>query len=483
MNNLDKNITIGPEWFATIKKDYACWRHAWIREAAQNSLDAGATRIDITTSYDCETGQSCIVWSDNGCGMDIETLENKFMAVGGSKKNKNSTGGFGVAKLILAFSQASYEIRTQDIHVKGCGAKYSVECGLPFVEGMVLTVYMDGEEKSILDHRAAKWVRFTTTKCEIYLNNIKLESLQPNIARAHTAWCSIYTYDDIKVYTSYIRVRINGQFMFEIYTSHDCHILVDLVETESAKCLTSNRDGMNWDYRDKLNKLIEELYDDPSKIKGIEGHVVIYRGNLGRIKFGKEEEYDAPKVSLAPLSSSAALTAAPIKGQLCAPASPPGKSSFKKTKELIDGFDIVVLNKTSKEIPAHLIPGTMNNSSYKVLNRWIRIIQTVGEIMGRTESVSIGWVIDLQSRALCRYAPEHGTMLLVNPVCVTDDKFRPYWRNDISGFYEMVSTAVHEIAHMDHPNHAAQFAETFTVGSAKVMARINTLESLRKETK
>jgi len=69
-----------------------------IRELMQNAIDAGATRIDVDTDF-----QDKLTVTDNGCGMEYETMIDTFLTLGGSEKDRSKTivGGFGIAKLAI----------------------------------------------------------------------------------------------------------------------------------------------------------------------------------------------------------------------------------------------------------------------------------------------------------------------------------------------------------------------------------------------
>lgn len=490
MSGFDRNISMSHRWFNTIKKDYSDWHFAWAREAGQNSLDAGATRINISVRLLSE-GNTSIVWHDNGCGMDEQTLESKFMAIGGSEKPNGGTGGFGIAKLILAFAQKDYSIRSRDILAEGSGAAYRVKSGLPPHGGLTLSVTMEGDCVSIMKQRIRHWVRFTTTKCEIVLNGETLPTLRMGRARKETPWCKVYVNkgpeeDEGHYWGHYIRVRMNRQFMFKIYTSVSAHVTVDILGTDSQEYLTSNRDGMNWTWRAKLEKLVEELFENPNKIKEAPDHVTLYCGRDGVINLNSGQRKKRAKIALggqtaAPKRSAAISAHEPQQStNITGPAAP---KSFEEVKDLIDGYDLLVVNKTNKEIPERFLPGQMKPNHYKTMNRWIRIVQTCGEILGRTEEVRVGWVFAHDARAMWKYHNTYGNMILVNPVTIRATRFINYWKGDKKSFYEMVAVAIHELVHIDRPNHNEGFAADITYALGKVMAQLPTLEKVRKETR
>jgi hypothetical protein len=155
---------------------------------------------------------------------------------------------------------------------------------------------------------------------------------------------------------------------------------------------------------------------------------------------------------------------------------------FKTVKELIEGYDVIVANSTSKAIPTKWIPGRMNKSTSKLMNQWIRVLQTVGMILGRTEEITPGWTFSSEARASCQYHPEFGYMVLLNPVNVGETKFTNYWTKGVASFYEMVAVAVHELTHIDQRNHNEGFARDITYAMGKVLAQMPLLEIIRKET-
>jgi len=486
MSNFDRSITIGHRWFDTIKKDYTDWVFAWAREAGQNSLDAGATRIDIQTAL--ANGDTVVRWSDNGCGMNADILESKFMAIGGSEKPDGGTGGFGIAKLILAFAQKSYSIRSQDILIEGQGASYSIETNLPYIKGLTLTAVMEGKDTLVdIEKHIRQWSRFTTTSCEIYLNNELLKTLRMGPPKKETTWCKVYTNkapdNDDKYWGYYIRVRINQQYMFRIYTSVDAHITVDLLGHNSADYLTSNRDGMNWTWRSKLEKLVEEIYDNPNAIKNAPSHVTLYRGRNGVVALRTKEKTGSGRVSLAGPSKVAALSSKYRNPDQSWPITAPREESFIESEKLNDGFDVLVVNQTTSKIPERFLPGSMPLKTYKILNRWTQILQVCGAILGRTEEVRVGWVFSQSARAMYKKDMDYGHMLLVNPVEIGKTRLTNYWRPDKRSFYEMVAAAVHELTHIDNLNHNEDFAASITYGLAQVMAELPKLEAVRKATK
>jgi len=83
-----------------------------IRELLQNSVDAGASKIEFIIDYQHRT----LIATDNGCGMDETTLLDGFLCLGSSTKQMG-VGGFGVAKAAIIGTCAKWEVRTNGILV------------------------------------------------------------------------------------------------------------------------------------------------------------------------------------------------------------------------------------------------------------------------------------------------------------------------------------------------------------------------------
>jgi len=94
----------------------AGWQKIWWREAIQNAKDAKANIIDCG-SVEQENGNWLIWCEDNGSGMDLETLTEAFLALGGTggkTESGQNVGGFGKAKEILLLPWIYFKVHTRD---------------------------------------------------------------------------------------------------------------------------------------------------------------------------------------------------------------------------------------------------------------------------------------------------------------------------------------------------------------------------------
>ena len=90
-----------------------------VRECFQNSLDSVKAALKagivaqgrISIGYDGDT-----IWvEDNGIGMDIPTIHDKFLTLGGTTKgDEDNVGGFGLAKSVILGCGTGFKVETQD---------------------------------------------------------------------------------------------------------------------------------------------------------------------------------------------------------------------------------------------------------------------------------------------------------------------------------------------------------------------------------
>lgn len=127
------------------------------REALQNSADAiraavrarkiGAKEGRFDVVWD--EAQRTLTWSDNGIGMDSETILTKFLSLGDTGKadassSQDAAGGFGVAKAVILGLSATFrwELYTRDNHAVSAGANEDVSVyAAPPRPGTQIVVY------------------------------------------------------------------------------------------------------------------------------------------------------------------------------------------------------------------------------------------------------------------------------------------------------------------------------------------------------
>jgi hypothetical protein len=257
-------ITIGAEFFASAKQDYSNWKEKFWREACQNSVDAGATKVDISVTSldenqrelprDMSPEQAAtvryvrVVAEDNGRGMDEEILFGKFLVLGGTAKKSaaGSVGGFGKAKELLLLPWVSWAIYTRDIVVSGHGIQYEQRSSST-IEGTILSVVMAADDAtseaaaiSFLKKCNIPQVRFRVNGKEVKAN------LKPGeLIRSLEGKADIYYDKKQKLESPVMLVRVQGIYMFERWISSEVEgtTIVELTG-KSTDLLTANRDGL-----------------------------------------------------------------------------------------------------------------------------------------------------------------------------------------------------------------------------------------------
>jgi hypothetical protein len=258
--NVTGTVGIPVEYFLRMAKhDYNSHTRALPREFYQNSSDAGATFINVESDEEKRT----ISITDDGCGMDLDTLQNKLLVLGGSKKRSGSTGAFGKAKELLFFAWESYEIKTRDLHCVGRGAEYTIGDRDPYdnhkLTQCIITVPKE-EDFSWMVQQFKYVARDFEIESKIFVNKNEISChLHKGTFIKEIRWASVYVAQE-EMDSSYANIRINGQWMFQVYhgVNNIGKIIVELSK-HSTEILTSNRDGIKSEYSSEFNQLLKEV--------------------------------------------------------------------------------------------------------------------------------------------------------------------------------------------------------------------------------
>ena len=274
-----RQVQMPHRYFQKAKSEYSDWRYAMIREFIQNSYDALATRIDFSLSVNSNDGLELTV-TDNGVGMDQDTLENVLLCMGGTRKLDGSIGGFGYAKAILFFAHHHYSIQTRDLRVEGCGGEYSLSHQAESLVGTRVVVEVDDEESmfevwqdQIESYVSTCFMEYATGRAVCI--RLDGEVLPQNNDRIYefnveTALGAMW-YDEVKdTSRSAFVVSVAGLPMFEetFYSDANQTALIGGIELEGGSAmLTANRDGFVSSVRDEFAKVAGSLVQSQSAIR------------------------------------------------------------------------------------------------------------------------------------------------------------------------------------------------------------------------
>lgn len=477
------------------QNDYQYPREAFFREFLQNSVDAGSKNIELKIyEKDGKTYFECV---DDGCGMTEDIIRNKLLTLGEtSKEGTGATGGFGVAKILIYFSHPSYEIYTQDNIVKGSGGCYTIEKNSEYVKGT----------RSIVEINTSV---FRTSYLEDYVITEISRSFLPNvnitlngnlIPADHKRGRQIAEIDDsITIHkknlsdttSEYVLVRVNGLHMFKIYCGEHKFQLVVELKNYSTKILTTNRDGLRYEWSDKVSKAIQEICQDPSKEK-TKSKTNYYKGKSTRISPVKIEETISQinhqvneklqngidqQTILEDIKCNVQQTYAEA-GFSAAEQTLHIESILNVVKRKIEDFlttgtklnltmydlqDYLAYNVyiqtvgNYRKVPATWEPANFNEKQKNLIALWGKIVGMVLRDTGN-EGVQydVGYIFDDGTQGdvvLARYSEiivsgKHTKVFYLNPTKYGDQNFFPYAANkQIEVTMWLMELAVHEITH------------------------------------
>lgn len=129
------------------------WRWCWWREAIQNAVDAGAKNIACSiTDVTLPNGTKAVdvVCEDDGRGMSMDVLLQKFLTLGATGKSTDeygvSSGGFGKAKELLLFCWIEWEVYTRNAQLVGHGRKIGGDDNAAYKSGTLIRARMPADQ-------------------------------------------------------------------------------------------------------------------------------------------------------------------------------------------------------------------------------------------------------------------------------------------------------------------------------------------------
>jgi hypothetical protein len=306
-------VTFAPSFLSDkVKMDYADHKTALVREFLQNSVDAGASKVEF--QFDAENRTLTV--TDNGCGMNPAIMENALFKIGGTHKNGPSVGGFGSAKMILYFQHESFEIETfkdgEGWYVDGQGSSYSeyVEIVPKMDHGTIAKIKFSDSWAHNTDYNGTvydtyynfeydvkRFLTYCNVPADVYWNGELINQKAQGILVRELDWCNIYSRQEDGA--NHLHVRIKGIKMFETWMSNlNQFITVELTSESSLNILTTNRDSLKYQYQKELDAIIEELSVDKNSFANRKGQMVKYNGTTKSVFFAIVDTLKKMKKSL-----------------------------------------------------------------------------------------------------------------------------------------------------------------------------------------
>jgi hypothetical protein len=238
-------MKLGRRFFEGALKDYSDWRIAWWRECVQNAVDAGASNVELDAAQ-LEDGTWQVSCSDDGRGMDQDTIVEKFLAFGETTKEQGDTaGGFGKAKEVLILPWLGWSLESRDTLIEGVAASWDDQFPktVPRRKGTKLTVRMPADEYTSGYHAAAFLERCNISGVSFTINGRSTSAKQhPGRLLMQNEKAKVYYNKSAPVHGIFVRTK--GLYMFSEWMSSDAKGAVFVeITVPSIEVLTSNRDA------------------------------------------------------------------------------------------------------------------------------------------------------------------------------------------------------------------------------------------------
>lgn len=468
------HVTIGPEFFAKAKNDYANWEWAIVREFLQNSIDCGSKCIDITVKG-IRPGLVELQVANDGEPMTHDIVVNKLFSLGSSGKDFQGTvGGFGKAKEILYFCHESYRIKTGNLVVTGKGAAYDIAESSDYLWGTCSTILISGTYAESMEKQVRDFASFLLWKGRLTLNGEHLATdAKKGTKKRELDWCTIYLTPSTSVRTYTLSVRVNGMPMFTRYAPLNRGIVVEI--NGSLNCLYANRDGLCAKYRQELDEFITEITLDPHQIvKAAEPVYYRFPGTKLTTGKGKTKKVDPTQDAYAAPLALRGAEASTIP-TVCAKASPPTENArWIDTDPDANFFPFEVIVKSELEItlPRQYMPNSPSYEAQRLLMIWQKCLLAIHDLFGDDREFAVGFVFSDVAEA--QYGKDQfGRVFLLNPCVVTGRRLKARWGHGRPSRYALLAVAVHEYVHsMGFGPHDANYASKLTDVMGAVMTNI-----------
>jgi len=479
---MPQTISISPKFFVNERNNYSSWGMAFWRELFQNSVDAGASRIDINVVQD---GDAAIVeFEDNGCGMSKDVRDNVYFRLGETTKTGDEIGGFARARILTCFSHRRYEIWSEDWHCIGSGSEYDVY-DAPHYYGCKVRVEVDATTRynGVIDMEDAlkKYLSMSQLACYVTINGKKWSDW--GYRRTHVknlSFGKVYT-NKSAGFQNTLLVRVSGALMYTRSIRGGLQVVVEVDPSLSRRVLISNRDSMNYEYQDELDQFIQSIVIDTKSALSNDIKEYIKYGNK------KQRMYKKRNVKAIPVGNGAKafvqdFVAAAKSGEFHAQSvAPTIGEQVDGNNDIDDVLNTYILwgecSSTSmrKSYQAFRRDGkNMGGKKRKLLMMWYTICQHVIEVfldnMSSEEYVDwqVGFLFSDKNDAM-HWADNGIHALLLRPV--GEDGKLCFNLRSFEDRVRMITLACHEVAHLDTSYHDERYASVLTSLISRVFAK------------
>ena len=453
-------IKIGADYFRNCaRKDYSNpLPFVWIREALQNSLDAGANHISIDVD---EIGISV---TDNGCGMTAATIQDKLLTLGGTHKEDNSVGGFGKAKEILFFAWNKWYINTHYDGIKSyidntmIGNSPITSTPTERPPGTRIKIVFGRNTEYKWEDYVTKYIKTLTTKARILVDGIEVETYKTLGNKRDLDWC-VVTPNKSRP-TGLIFIRIGGITMFVKKVSNlKATITVDLTGN-STSILAANRDNLRWPYSSKLDTLLEDfITNKKSSIQDKPLSIVEQYQGMEAVDIKMNSSTGIPTESLISMMKECTtngLTNFMKLNEMVNDSIPGSKNEIinmiKKNSDKIGpmGYEFIV-KRDGKKKPNMKID---SKKTQTILHYWTNIVVKLVKDLNVQDQLGVGLIFEPDIMAqMARISGK--TYFLINPNHIEKTSGK------IQLGIELFHKAAHELTHLYYSDHDEDFTSKY----------------------
>lgn len=271
-----------------------------VRECVQNSLDAIKSAVrkgQITEGLiDIQVDNNDVTITDNGIGMDIKTLHEKFLTLGGTTKgDEGNVGGFGLAKSVILGCGTGFKVTTQDNTFTSDDLGKNPIQKTDFIQGTQITLYnvQTGKGTTISDNPYSfmdsikDYILSSEIDVTVRINGEVYDPFFPISAKTRRSVAQfgidssmipentklkINVFKDKSQSCKYIYIRLRGLTQFKQYLgwNANCNIVLDFqtkLDPRSTEYpFSTNREGLKAQYTGILEAIRDKVTQSPLSI-------------------------------------------------------------------------------------------------------------------------------------------------------------------------------------------------------------------------
>jgi hypothetical protein len=486
----------------SIKRQYSCPDSAIVREALQNSLDAGSTRIQMTVLED-----GVFEIEDDGSGMSQERMVSALLTFGGSEKEEGSRGGFGSAKELILFAHTHFFIHSRDNKVSGRVLDYEMAKG-EYRKGTLIRIQFHPDYQ--FNHG-----RFLTAAREVMkqshfdipvLLNGQSETGTPKgrCVRAFS-WGKVHCTKLTGETSHYALVRAGGLCMFRYYTgAMDKQVVVE-VSANPKDVFVSTRDRLVDSHSKELQELFNELVVDRNSFGRKANEKILFSGDKGAIDdllLPSDALQDRPALEALMGEVVSSMRSALDEAGAKSPAQPADIGAAVAILNQVVGrmplgqeqlaffqfnaeriaqyvchhtydFLVHIENTRYTKIPDRYRPSNLSAKNRFIAQLWKHCIKLVLRANGLNSRLRIGWVLNDAEAALRVPGSEIDNIpaYLLNP---DTPALRECAKNRKALFFHLFQVACHEVTHHWNTWHDESFGVRLGTVTEKAMMSMRT---------